>query len=200
MTQCSHLELLQLETESALNLSSQQHAGQYLKEKQEDMQESFTAKVGHNHTIYILLLCRYFYFLAISFSNISFLLQEFGLNYAILPLFLFVSKTKPFIFPLFSKIERPVSHMQIGMEIPQNNAVLKKDMQGCRGEGYSFLKRWCVVLSPWGKTCCNFSLSLLVYQSAATNTHLSCLIPCELQRVNNHSSFAEKSSWEEIHL
>lgn len=61
-------------------------------------------------------------------------------------LFSVVWNNKTFVhFPLFQqnwKTSCSHSVSGIGMEIPQHKT------QGCRGEGYSFLESWCVLLSP----------------------------------------------------
>lgn len=110
-------------------------------------------RLGTNTLFRFLLLCRHFCSLAISFSNISFLPQELELcHFTSFSLLFLFQTTKPFIFPSSSKTERPVSHMQsVGLKFPNTIAILKQDMQGCRDKGYSFLKSWCFLLSPWGE-------------------------------------------------
>lgn len=152
MTQCSHLELLQMEPEGALSLSTQQHGAQYLKEKQEDMRESSTGKAEHTHTIYIPASLQAFLFSGNSFQQHFLLFTVAWPELCHLTTFsLLFQTTKHFIFPFSSKNwKTSCSHSvsRIGMEIPQHNAVLRKDMQGCRGKSYSFLESWCVLLSP----------------------------------------------------
>lgn len=191
-----------MEPEGALNLSTQQHAGKCLKEKQEDMQESFTGKAGHTHTIYIPAPLQAFLFPG-NFFQQHFLPSTVAwselCHFTTFSL-LFETTKHLSIFLFSSRIERPVAHIQ---SVDWNG---NSPTQCSLKERHAGMQRWGLFLS-WELMCSPVSLerdmlqllSLLVYQSAAINTQISCLITCELRRVNNHSGFAEKNSWEEIH-
>lgn len=108
-----------MEPEGALNLSTQQHAGQHLKEKQEDMQESFTGKAGHTHTIYIPASLQAFLFPG-NFFQQHFLPSTVAwselCHFTTFSL-LFETTKHLSIFLFSSRIERPVVHIQsVGLE------------------------------------------------------------------------------------
>lgn len=154
-------------------------------------------RLGTTTLFTFLLPCRHFCSLEISFTNISFLPQELGLNYAILLFFLCCSKQQN---PSFSFLPVNLKNQFLLCSQWDWNSPTQCSLKERYAE-VRVIPFWRVDVSSClpGERCYNFSLPLLVYQNAAINIQMSCLIPCELQWVNNHSSFSEKSSWEEIH-